>query len=340
MHVTLTVVAGPHSGREFRFGRPTTFVVGRAPECHFPLADDPFVAPRHLRFEIDPPHCRAVDLETKPGIKVNGKKVVAADLADGDEVRVGQTVLQFALTPAAPLDIPGYRPEREIGQGPQGTVFLARRDVDGVRVAIKTVWPPGGGGDAVAERFRAEVARLEELDHPNLTRVYGGGAAGPLLYVATEFVNGPNAEQIVAARGPMSARAGVLVVARALTGLAYAHARGLTHGGVKASNLLVGTTEKKRVVKVADFGLTRALDVAGGRDPLSDTLADQYAAAATLHVLIAGPVGLDPRPIREVRSDVPAGVAAAIDRALDPDPGARFPDAAAFRQALLDGLAG
>ena len=177
---------------------------------------------------MDPPHARVTDLESRAGIKVNGKKVSCVELAEGDEVRIGQTVLRVGLIPAAPLDITGYHPEREIGAGDHGTVFLARRDLDNVRVAIKTLWSPGG--DSAAELFRRRTRRLAELDHPNLTRVLGGGGTGPLLYVASEYVNGPNAEQIFNARGAMTMRAAVLVVTKALTGLAYPTSAGWRTG--------------------------------------------------------------------------------------------------------------
>jgi hypothetical protein len=336
MQVTLTVVAGPHSGRQFQFARLSTFLIGRAPESDFRLDDDPYVDPQHARIDVDPPYCRVTDLESKAGIKVNGKKLSAAELAEGDEVRVGQTVLRVGVVPAAPLDITGYHPEREIGAGAHGTVFLARRDLDNVRVAIKTLWSPGG--DAAAERFRGELERLADLDHPNLTAVYGGGGTGPLLYVVTEYVNGPNGEQIVAARGPMTVRAAVLVMTKALAGLAYAHQQGVTHGALKPTNILVGSDGKKRYVKVTDLGLGGALAAAEGRRPAGDPKADQRAAAATLYFLLAGPPGDAPPPLRERRADVPEAIAAAVDRAMSASADTQFPDAAAFRQALLDGL--
>jgi eukaryotic-like serine/threonine-protein kinase len=336
MQVTLTVVAGPHSGRQFQFGRLTTFVIGRAPDTHFQLDDDPYVDPHHAQFDVDPPYCRVTDLESKAGIKVNGKKLSACELNEGDEVRVGQTVLRVGLIPAAPLDITGYHPEREIGAGDHGTVFLARRDLDNVRVAIKTLWSPGG--ESAAELFRGELARLAELDHPNLTRVYGGGGTGPLLYVVTEYVNGPNAEQIVSARGPMTVRAGVLVMTKALLGLAYAHQKGFTHGAIKPTNVLVGSDGKKRFVKLTDLGMGRALAAADGKKLAGDPLADQRAAAATLYFLIAGPPGDHPPPIRERRADVPEPIATAVDRAISVDPTVQYPGVIAFRQALLDGL--
>jgi serine/threonine-protein kinase len=146
---------------------------------------------------------------------------------------------------------------------------------------------------------------------------------------------------------------------------------------VSTSNLLIGKYDKRRRVKVAEFGLAIAFDAVrlGGptllgeagsvafRSPErlshareSNPKADQYSAAATLYFLLTGqPVydlpaasgravakvlGEDPVPIRKRKADIPDELARTIHRALARDPAARFPDAMAFRQALLDGPGG
>ena len=114
----------------------------------------------------------------------------------GDEVQVGQTVLRVGLIPP-PLDIPGYRPEREIGVGPRGPCF-ARRESDNIRIAIKTLW--SRAGRAKADLFMGRIAGCGPRP-PGLTRVLGGGVDRPLLLYAAEYVNGPNVEQIVAGPG-------------------------------------------------------------------------------------------------------------------------------------------
>src|SRR5688572_26229918 len=98
MHATLTVVAGPDAGREFRLAGHDTLLAGRNPECHYrPGYADPYICPRHFLVEAYAPRCRIIDLHSKSGIKVNGHKVSDADLADGDEVRAGQTVFRVGL---------------------------------------------------------------------------------------------------------------------------------------------------------------------------------------------------------------------------------------------------
>jgi len=153
MPVKLTVVTGPHAGQEFRFADRDTFLAGRASDCHFQLAyDDPYFAPRHFLVEANGRRCRIIDLNSRTGIKVNGQRVGSAELADGDEVRAGQTVFRVTVPavagplarrpdpgerPRALPGIPGHVLDRELGRGAAGVVYRARRVADGTRVAIK-----------------------------------------------------------------------------------------------------------------------------------------------------------------------------------------------------------
>src|SRR5262245_33053690 len=101
MQIKLSVVAGPHTGREFPFETRDTFLVGQTTDCHFRLPDnDPYVSNRHLLIEVNPPRCRVIDLNSRRGIKVNGERVESAELQNGDEVRAGQTVFKLTVPPA------------------------------------------------------------------------------------------------------------------------------------------------------------------------------------------------------------------------------------------------
>jgi hypothetical protein len=100
--VTLTVAEGPHRGAAFTFAEHDTFLVGRSPEAHFSLPDDPYFSRMHFLLEVNPPLCRLLDLHSRNGTEVNRRKVQAADLQDGDEIKGGQTVLRVAIERPAP----------------------------------------------------------------------------------------------------------------------------------------------------------------------------------------------------------------------------------------------
>lgn len=289
MAVTLVVVAGPHAGREFAFDRHDTFLVGRSRDAHLQLSpDDPYFSRRHFLVEVNPPRVRVVDLGSRNGTLVNGRRVDAAELRDGDEVAGGHTVFRVCVPPPDPdavrtLDlpaaaggppaappppaglpqIPGYELGPELGRGAMGVVYRAVRAADGVPVAVKTIAPAPGVGRRAVERFVREAGVLARLDHPNVVRYVGGGEAGGMVFLAMELVDGPDAGRVVRDKGPLPVRTAVRVAGHLLAGLAHAHGRGFVHRDVKPANLLLGGPPGRRTVKVADFGLARAYDECG-----------------------------------------------------------------------------
>ena len=105
MKIRLAVVGGPHEGREFVFDGRDTFLVGRTPDCHLPLSyDDPYVARRQFLLGINPPRCRLTDLDSRNGTFLNGVRVKAAEVSDGDRIAIGQTVFQVHIVAADPTD--------------------------------------------------------------------------------------------------------------------------------------------------------------------------------------------------------------------------------------------
>ena len=98
MRVLITVVAGPYLGEVFSFTGHDTFLVGRSNRAHFRLPEkDDFFSRLHFMLEVSPPFCRLSDLKSTNGTYVNGQRVQAADLSDGDLIQGGQTVLRISL---------------------------------------------------------------------------------------------------------------------------------------------------------------------------------------------------------------------------------------------------
>jgi serine/threonine-protein kinase len=269
--------------------------------------------------------------------------------------------------------VPGYEVQEEIGRGGMGAVFRAVRLADGSPAAVKVIVPAVGVGRRQVERFLREARVLGSLAHPNVVRFVEAGQFDGGLFIAMELVDGPDGGQLVARQGPLRAELAVRIVCQALVGLAHAHAAGFVHRDVKPSNLLLAEQQGKRVVKVADFGLARAFEASrlsgltltgevGGTPAfmppeqvthyrLVKPAADQYSAAATLYYLLTGKYAFDfpsdtgsrlvklltesPVPLRDRRPDVPAGLAAAVHKAMAREPADRYPDLSAFRAALV-----
>jgi serine/threonine-protein kinase len=134
MRVILVVTAGPHKGQRFPFAGHDTFIVGRSRHAHFRLpSKDRYFSRIHFLVEVNPPHCRLVDLGSRNGTYVNGDKVVAADLKNGDRIQAGRTILRVCVlgeeAPAA-KDSPGTSGGDPIAGGSSGelatTVLLPR----------------------------------------------------------------------------------------------------------------------------------------------------------------------------------------------------------------------
>jgi len=125
MAITLTVVEGPHLGRVFRFETHDTFLVGRAPEAHLQLPDDPYFSRLHFMLEVNPPLCRLTDMGSRNGTMVNGKVVTRADLSDGTRIHGGKTVLRIGIGTRSDvvqtLDLPAASPSAAAA----GTLFDA-----------------------------------------------------------------------------------------------------------------------------------------------------------------------------------------------------------------------
>jgi serine/threonine-protein kinase len=108
MRITLTVTSGPHKGRVFMFSGHDTFLVGRSKQVHFRLPlKDKYFSRIHFLVEVNAPHCRLMDMGSRNGTYVNGKKVDRADLQHGDRIRAGHTRLLVSLERSEPVaDVP------------------------------------------------------------------------------------------------------------------------------------------------------------------------------------------------------------------------------------------
>jgi serine/threonine-protein kinase len=271
--------------------------------------------------------------------------------------------------------VPGYELLRELGRGGMGTVYLANRAADGTQVAVKIIRPATTVSEREVRCFLREANILRELRHPHIVAFHEMGQVEGWLYFVMEYVPGTDALQVLKHHGRLLIHHAVRMVCDVLEALQYAHARGFVHRDVKPANLLLGQEPGSAPCKLADFGLARVYHASllSGLTLLGDSggtmfymppeqithyrdvtpAADQYAAAATLYHLLTGQYLFDladdvpvarqlakilleqPVAIRDRRPDIPDALALAIHRALEKDPGARFADAAAFREALL-----
>jgi Protein kinase domain len=267
------------------------------------------------------------------------------------------------VLPARELVLDRYRPLRPLGSGSSGSVWLARDEHTGLDVALKIV-PRDGKAALRAEREAEAAARLR---HERCLRAYAFGSDAGHVYIAYEYVGGRTLRDAMRA-GELRDRDAVEAAAQILDGLAHAHSRGIVHRDVKPSNVLLAD-EQPLSVRVLDFGLaqfdeaetlTAVGDVPGtlayisperlgGADACSAS--DVWAVGVLLWEALVGRHPFWGVPLQQMASAIEAGVpqlaterpelpkrlVAAIERALETDPGRR-PSAAALASELREAL--
>lgn len=200
---------------------------------------------------------------------------LAAALADSlDEADPGKCRIGSRVGP--------YRLVARIGRGGMADVYLADR-ADGEfkqRVAIK-IQRRGTDTDDVLARFRVEREILSGLNHPNIARLFGGGATHDgLPYLVMEYVEGRTITEYSEEEGLTVADR--LKLFRDVTrAVQAAHGQLVVHRDIKPSNILVTTDGR---VKLLDFGIAKLLDPTAlpGETPRTRTgrrpLTPQYAS--------------------------------------------------------------
>jgi serine/threonine protein kinase len=152
----------------------------------------------------------------------------------------------------------GFELVDEVGRGGMGVVWRARDDQTGQIVALKLLRDLYVEDESYRLRFEHELDIARRITSAHVVKVLGYGARQGVPYIAFEFIDGRSLRQMLVAHGPYNwdeVRALLLQLAE---GLADAHAAGVIHRDVKPSNILV---DGSGTAKLADFGISRALDV-------------------------------------------------------------------------------
>ena len=253
-----------------------------------------------------------------------------------------------------------YRLERPIGRGGMAEVHRAHDGVLDRPVAVKQLLSRLDDDGSFRERFRAEAHAAASLNHPNIVSVYDTGVDDGSPFIVMELVNGRSLHETIRAGGVTEDRA-LEICADVCSALQYAHDHGLIHRDVKPGNILLA---EDGTVKVADFGIARAIDadtvtqtaaVLGTAAYLSpeqaqgrqlDSRTDLYSLGVVLYELLCGqqPFTGDsavtiayqhvqelPTPLRELDPTVSEAAEAIVMRALAKNPGNRYQTADELR---------
>lgn len=263
-----------------------------------------------------------------------------------------------------------YRVLERIGSGGHSNVYLGEHRVVKRRVAIKVLPTARSENPAAVARFYREARAAGSLDHPNLVKAQDVDCDHGVHFLIMDYVDGSSLQQIVSRCGPLSIERAAHYIRQAAEGLEAAHAAGLVHRDIKPANILL---DRHGLIRVLDLGLARFFcdnedpltlkydgnSVLGTADYVApeqalnshevDRRADIYSLGATFYFVLAGralfPEGKvthkliwhqtrQPTPLRQLRPEVPAELAAVIERMIDKNRERRYQSAAEVVAAL------
>ncbi len=196
-----------------------------------------------------------------------------------------------------------YLVGERIARGGMASVFMADDQRLGRTVAVK-VMHHGLGDDATfTDRFEREARAAAQLNHRNVVSVFDQGTDGEITYLVMEYVPGRTLRDVMRDEAPMKPLRALQLLSEVLLALSAAHGARLIHRDIKPENVLI-TPEGD--VKVADFGLARAVSAAttatGGTligtisylapeivvNEGADARSDVYACGAMLYEMLTG----------------------------------------------------
>jgi eukaryotic-like serine/threonine-protein kinase len=282
-------------------------------------------------------------------IETGAPAPVAPTMAVPSSLPMAAPAASPPATPAAPAASPAARAPRfsrkeEIGRGPLGVVHRAEDLADGRSVALRALPAEALRGDGVLQALVADLKAAAQVSHPNLVKVLGMVEVDGERCLIMELVAGKNfAEALRAGRRMTFQQVHGLGRVLAQT-LAVVHGRGLVHGSIQPSNIMVAGG----VIKIADLGLGRlAHRVCPDGDYRApenrfDAAGDLYASAAVLYHLLTGthhksqPQGVGLPLPSKLSPGVPEAIDKLLLRSLHPRQELRFATAEELLGELKD----
>ena len=260
--------------------------------------------------------------------------------------------------------VANFRIIEKLGEGGMGVVYKGM-DVHLDRpVAIKMLSPDLSRNPEIVERFRTEARAQANLNHVNLATLYAFLVHEGNAFIAMEFVEGENFEQLLRRRGPLPVEDAVPWFKQALLGVGAAHRMGIVHRDIKPTNLMLN---RQGIVKVMDFGIAKVVGARGttrtgmqlgtpaymspeqiqGRQ--IDVRTDIYALGITLYQMLSGHVPFEegsdfdimrhqvstpPPPMIDLHPYAPVQYQNVVTKAIAKNPDDRYRSVEEFGAAL------
>jgi len=320
-------------------------------------------APKQDQYEREPALLRAVT-QAKAVFATCGAATVAAPSPPPPAADLGQ--------------LGEYQLLAKLGEGGMGAVYKARQARLKRIVALKVLPKERTADPSAVARFEREMEAVGRLNHPNIVQAYDARDCDGTTVLVMEYVEGMDLGQVVLHLRGLAIADACEVVRQTALGLQSAHENGLVHRDIKPSNIMLTQRGQVKILDMglALLGaeqpgsgeLTSAGSAMGTADYMApeqvsdahsvDIRADVYSLGGTLYKLLSGRAPFSgpkykshgeklvghlrdtPAPIRLLRTDVSAELAAVIERMMAKNPAERFATPADVAAAMTPFAAG
>lgn len=252
----------------------------------------------------------------------------------------------------------------ELGRGGMGVVYKAQDQKLQRTVALKFLPPEWTNDLSAKERFLREARAAAALDHPHICAVHEMDEAEGRVFISMALVEGESLKARLG-RGRLKLDEAVEIGRQIAEGLHHAHIKGVVHRDIKSANIMVAENGR---IKIMDFGLARIQGAAlltregttmgtvaymspeQARGEEVDQRTDIWSLGVVFYEMFGGRLPFrgdhdqtviyailnkPPRPISDLRPDIPAPLEQVIGKALEKNPDRRYGQV----EAMLDDLA-
>lgn len=190
---------------------------------------------------------------TKTGHSQNKDNIVETTTNMTDKTVIEQRESQD-IDADSKIVLSRYKIEKQLGQGAMGRVFFAHDEKLRRNIALKQLTPELGTNKQFVSRFMQEARALAKLSHPNIVQIYDFIEDDNVVWIAMEYVNGQELNQLLEENTELGLQEVILLAAQTCDALDHAHSHGVIHRDFKPSNVLVNNNNN---IKVMDFGLAK-----------------------------------------------------------------------------------
>ena len=335
----------------------------REPRRRSEFLDEACAGDEVLRREVESllvQHTEAENFIESPALEV-----AAMGMMTGDSTQLTVAV-QSKFPSRVGQTVSHYRILEKLGEGGMGVVYKAQ-DLRLERLVALKFLPPHISPDEEEKiRFIREAKAASALDHPNVGTIHEiADAPDGQMFIVMAYYQGETLKQRIE-RGPLPVKEAVDIAAQIALGLAKAHSQGIVHRDIKPGNVMV---TKDGLVKIIDFGLAKLggltkitqthttmgtvayISPEQARGEEVDQRSDVWSLGVVLYEMLTGQLPFPgarseaiihailtakPKPLRQLRADVPLEIERIVSRSLDKDLKSRYASAAEVLKDLTE----